>query len=447
MQLPTPPVRAALAAGAVVVAGLGVGLPALAASPPSAPAAAERAHAQRDHDRGRRERARNVVLFVGDGMGGAHRTAIRYYAVGPRGQLAMDRLPEGALVRTDPEDPRTLVTDSAASATAYATGEKTYNGAVGVDAQGNPLPTILEQARRAGKSTGLVTTSQVTDATPAAFGAHVRSRSDQSEIARQYLVHSRPDVILGGGEDWWYPAGAPGAFPDNPREDPSEQSRGTKGNLVAQAEQLGYDYVTSARELRAARGRRVLGLFANEEMFQQRPEGQGDVYQPRVSLPEMTDQALDRLSRNRRGFFLMVEEEAIDEMSHEDNGRLMLRAGQALDRAVDVAREFARTHPDTLVIVGADHECGGLTVEDTGASDESGDGISREDGPFPAAGTDKRFVLDWTTTGHTAADVPFTSEGPGAGELSGTIDNTDVYGAMADAMRLRRTPDPAPPAR
>ncbi len=177
-------------------------------------------------------------------------------------------------------------------ATAFATGHKTFNGGVGVDVNGKAVRTLLEDARRQGKSTGLVTTSQVTDATPAAYGAHVSDRGQQSEIARQFLEVSKPDVILGGGEDYWYPPGTPGGLPDNPPTDPTEASKGDKGNLVEKAKSLGYEYVSTRDGLRKAKGRKLLGLFANEEMFEHREEGHGDLYEPAVPLAEMATKAL-----------------------------------------------------------------------------------------------------------------------------------------------------------
>src|SRR4051794_13127516 len=145
------------------------------------------------------KQARNVIFIQGDGMGIAHRELIRLATKGQNGELAMNTMKYAGFVETDSADPDEAVTDSAAAATAYATGVRTYNGAVGVDRNGKPVRNLLEEARAAGKATGLVTTSQVTDATPAAFGSHVADRSDQSEIARQYLEQTKPDVILGGG--------------------------------------------------------------------------------------------------------------------------------------------------------------------------------------------------------------------------------------------------------
>ena len=179
--------------------------------------------------------ARNVIFIQGDGMGIAHRELIRLATRGKNGSLAMDSLRYAGWTHTDSVDREEAVTDSAAGATAFASGVRTFNGGVGVDAQGRPATTLLERAARAGKSTGLVTTAQVTDATPAAFGAHVRDRAEQSEIARQYLERSRPAVILGGGEDRWLPADDPGAFPDAPPKDPEEKSSSDKGNLIDRA--------------------------------------------------------------------------------------------------------------------------------------------------------------------------------------------------------------------
>src|ERR671920_1753934 len=130
------------------------------------------------------ERAKNVIIFIGDGMGHSHRDLIRYATVGADRQLAMDSMPVAGRSETSPLDPEEFVTDSAAGGTAIATGVKTFNGAVGIDADENPVQSVLERAKRAGKATGLVTDSQVTDATPASFGAHIADRDKQSEIAR-----------------------------------------------------------------------------------------------------------------------------------------------------------------------------------------------------------------------------------------------------------------------
>lgn len=414
------PLRLLAATAAVVSAALTLTLPA------STPAL--------DHGDGP---ARSVIFINGDGMSAAHREAARLYLAGRDGQLVMDRLAVSGQLSTTPHDPA-AVTDSAAAATAWATGVKTRNGAISVDADGRPLPPLGLRAKAAGKSTGLVTTDQVTGASPAAWFAQTADRSAQDEIARQYLEVGKPDVILGGGEDWWLPAGAPGAWPDRPAEDPGEASRGTEGDLIERAEKAGYQHVSTARELaRVTRGK-VLGLFANEEMFQQRPEGRGDVYSPAVDLAAMTAKALDILGANEKGFFLFVEEEGIDEFAHENNGARVLQAMASLDKAVRVARAYVAAHPDTLLVVTGDHDSGGLTVEDASNGGESGGGPPRRDGPFPVRGSALRFVMDWTTTGHTGVDVPVTAEGPLSALFTGKHPNTHVHEVLSRVLASHR---------
>lgn len=375
--------------------------------------------------------AKSVIFINGDGMSAAHREAARLYLDGLNGQLTMDKLPVSGQLTTSPHDPKATVTDSAAAATAWSTGVKTYNGAIGVDAKGRSLPILGQQAKAAGKSTGLVTTSQVTDASPAAFFAHTTDRARQDDIALQYITKSKPDVILGGGEDWWLPAGTPGAWPDKPAEDTTEESKGTKGNLVKKAQAAGYQYVSDAKGLAHARRGKLLGLFGNEEMFQQQAEGEGDVYRPAVDLATMTRKALDTLSTNKKGFFLMVEEEGIDEFAHHNNGTRVLQAMASLEKAVKVARDYVAAHPDTLLVITGDHDCGGLTVEDAVADDETGTAPSTEDGPFPVKGSDHTFVMDWATTEHTGADVPVTAVGPLAEQFTGKHPNTHVHDVLA----------------
>ncbi len=414
------------------------GLAALAAAGAGFAAGGPHGHDDRGDREPQRERARNVIFIQGDGMGLSHREAIRLATVGKDGELAMDSLEYAGWTTTDSADPEEAVTDSAAGATAFASGVRTYNGAVGVDASGARVPTLLEAAKRAGKATGLVTTAQVTDASPAAFGAHVPDRADQSEIARQYLEESRPDVILGGGEDWWYPAGDPGQWPDAPATDPTEASRGTAGNLVEQAQEAGYTYVSDAEGLASADGRPLLGLFANQEMFEQRNEGEGDLYEPAVPLTDMTAKALDVLSRDRDGFFLFVEEEGIDEFAHRSNATRTIQAGQALDTTVALALEFQAEHPDTLVLVVGDHATGGLAIENVDDADESGEAPTTEDGPYPLAGSDLQFTVDWTTGAHTGEATPITAQGPGASALGEAQQNVDVYDDVLRAMLGQR---------
>ena len=393
--------------------------------------------------------ARNVILLIGDGMGQAHRFAAQLLAAGSHSRLAMDRLPHLGQMGTMPADPTTFVTDSAAAATAIATGVKAHNGSVSIDPNGRERTTILELARASGRSAGLVSTCQITDATPAAFAAHVPHRVDQSEVARQYIERAQVDVILGGGAAHWFPYGA--ALPPALQRGGAWCGIGTAGDLIARARELGYEFIADAAGLQRSRQRRaqepgaqLLGLFAAQEFFNQAEEGLGAVYDPPVSLADLTSTAIGVLSRNPNGFFLMVEESAIDRMAHRNNAPLTLKGVLELDRAVQVALAFAERTPDTLVVVTADHECGGLAVagsEDQPYPYEPGGGLldtllAGEDGPFPVADATYGFVLGWATTGHTAASVPVSAIGPGSELLSGSIENTDLFHVMAHAMDL-----------
>jgi alkaline phosphatase len=393
--------------------------------------------------------ARNVILLIGDGMGQAHRYAAQLLAAGRNGRLAMDRLPYVGQMGTTSGDTTSFVTDSAAAATAIATGAKTLNGSVSMDIRGQERTTILELAKASGRSVGLVSTCQITDATPAAFAAHVPHRADQSEVARQYIERTRVDVILGGGAAHWYPWGA--TLPAALTADTPCRGIGSDGDLVALAREIGYEFVADGAALRATLDRRrrdpagpLLGLFAAQEFFVQTAEGFGAVYDPPVALADLTSAAIEILDQNPRGFFLMVEESAIDRMAHRNNAPLMLKGVLELDRAVQVALAFSQRVPDTLIVVTADHECGGLAVagsEDQPYSYEPGGGLldtmlAGEDGPFPVADADYGFVVGWATTGHTAAPVPITSTGPGAEGLTGAIENTDLFPIMTEAMDL-----------
>jgi alkaline phosphatase len=359
--------------------------------------------------------AKSAILFIGDGMGPVQRQAARL-SNGRHG-LAMDALPVRGLVHTGCADPAVEATDSAAAATALATGVKTNNGMIGMSPSGEVLPTILELAKRAGKATGLVTTCQVTDATPAAFAAHVPDRRDQSEIARQFIEESAVDLILGGGADWWRPAGERRHFPSHPLDDPAAAGLSRHGDLIARARARGYRTALDPVELDAPAHSGTLGLFANQELFRQARAGEGDHYDPPVRLEALTAAAIRILSRHPGGFFLMVEEAAIDRMGHYNN-RLAIKGVHELDRAVALGSAYAEETEETLVVVTADHECGGLGLDDAGAEPE-----------LPAS-------LCWATTSHTAESVPLNAVGPGAAALAGEYENTHVFTALVAALGL-----------
>ncbi|UCF10231.1 MAG: alkaline phosphatase [Candidatus Bipolaricaulota bacterium] len=357
-----------------------------------------------------------VILLIGDGMGEAQRTAARWSSVGSSGDLSMDLLEiQDGWLKTAPAFG--VVTDSAAAATAMATGRKTLNGRIGMDRDGNPLPTILELARDAGKATGLITTVQLTHATPAAFAAHVPTRSMRSTIASQ-MIEARVDVLLGGGEDDFLPLGTTGCHPGH-------GSRLDGRNLVDEAREHGTAIVCTWDDLQTATwtdepARPVLGLFADSAL----PEPSTP------SLAEMTQAALEALSKDADGFFLMVEGGQIDWECHDSDAAGAIASTLSFDAAVAVAIDFAEGYPDTLVIVTADHETGGMELH-TEATGRRG-----EDGPFSMPdGT--AFYVTWTTDGHTATDVRVSASGPMADRLLGTHGNTYLFTVMAEALGIR----------
>ena len=320
--------------------------------------------------------ARSVILISGDGMGPAHIEAARR----DRSGLELDRLAErGRMVTGPPADGDETVADSAAAATAWSTGTRTTNGSVGVDPDGDPLPTFGRAAEAAGRATGLVTTAAVTDASPAAFFASVPDRTLDARIARQYVDGGGPDVILGGGRDVW-----------------------SSDDLLDRARAAGYRYADDAEALAAAGDGKVLGLFANREVWKS-SRGRAP------SLATLTTAALGRLSADPDGFFLFVEEERVDEASHANDDDAMLAAMRNLDEAVGVARRFADANPETLLIVTGDHETGGLSVDDAG--------------------------LRWSTGDHTDVPPPVLAVGPGSDELAGEWPNTRLHDALTAAIQ------------
>ncbi len=352
-------------------------------------------------------RVRAIILFIGDGMGEAQRTAARWMVGGLEGRLAMDAFPFQGWARTASAD--SPITDSAAAATAIATGVKTDNGKIGVDPTGVRLTTILERAKARGMAVGLVTTTHVTHATPAAFAAHVESRREMTEIARQ-MVALGVDVLLGGGEDEFLPSTATGCYPE-----PGERADGR--DLIAEAVAAGYTYVCDAAGLEAvdpAAVSRLLGLFADEGM--RRP------FAP--SLAQMTRKAIEILSRDPDGFFLMVEGGQIDWAGHLNDAAWAISDTVGLDEAVAVASDYVAGARDVLIIVTADHETGGMQVSLT----------EGEQGPFYMPdGTP--FYVSWRTVGHTGVDVPTSARGAWGCLLNGTYENTAIHAVMQMALR------------
>ena len=237
------------------------------------------------------------------------------------------------------------VTDSAAAASAMATGVKVANGVVSIAPDGRSLPTVMEAAKAQGKRIGLVTTATIYDATPAAFSVHAKSRDDSQALVDQYLA-LEPDVLMGGGAEYFLPEGV------------SRGRRKDGRDIIAAFRARGYEVVRNTAQLHAAAGAKLLGLFADEFMAFEIDRDPAN----EPTTAEMAAVALNALSKNGpNGFVLLVENENVDTAGHANDAAPLMRALWAFDDAVKVALEFQRNSPDTLVIVTGDHETGGFS--------------------------------------------------------------------------------------
>lgn len=315
---------------------------------------------------------KNIILFIGDGMGLAQVTAGKV----AKGKLEMERCPVTGLITT--RSANALVTDSAAAATALSTGVKTRNGSLGVDENGNPLKNVMEAAKGKGKSTGVAVACSLTHATPAGFMVHVSNRKLDPEIAEQ-IAASDVDVLFGGGLDYFQPY-----LPELQKKMPVVFSTEEFRNL-------------GTPEKAAALLYPVHPPWAAER---------------ELSLKELTQKAIGILSQDKDGFFLMVEGSQIDWACHKNDGTNVVSEVVNFDNAVGAGLDFANQDGQTLVIVTADHETGGFAV---------------------LGGSVKNQTVDRTGFvygEHTASMVPLFAYGPGSAVFSGIHDNTDVGKTM-----------------
>lgn len=361
-----------------------------------------------------------VILFVGDGMGLAQREAARLAAYGPAGRLAMDQLDQISLITTSSAN--ALTTDSAAGATAWSTGHKTTNKFLAVGPDSVSLKTILEYARDAGYGTGLVTSTTLTHATPAAFAAHVADRGAEAQIA-ELMLATRPQVMLGGGRIYWAHRSQPGSKRQDERD------------LLAEARSAGYEVVQTAAELARidlSQPRQLLGLFADGQMTY-RYDRQGD---QEPDLAVMTRAAIEVLDHHERGFFLMVEGGRIDHACHDNDANRAVWEAIAFDEAVAEGIAYARRKNDTLVIVVADHETGGMSV---GTACYDGFHPIPRQGIYPEHGLrlDSLLCIGWTTKGHSAIPVIAGALGPGSRHFRGIKENTDLFPIMMETLNLK----------
>ncbi|MDD7586198.1 MAG: alkaline phosphatase [Corynebacterium glucuronolyticum] len=424
--------------------------------------------------------AKNVILLIGDGMGDSEITVARNYAEGAGGFFkGIDALPvtgQYTHYSLDKDGKPNYVTDSAASGTAWATGTKSYNGAISVDIHGEAHETLLEKAKKAGKATGNVSTAEIEDATPAVQAAHVAARKcygpedaekcgddlkangGKGSISEQ-IVDTRADITLGGGSK---------AF----------NQKTPEGKTVLDlAKEQSYQLPTTAAELdkitEANQDKPVLGLFSEGNMpvrwegpkaekygylqeaatCTDNPERTADI----PTLAAMTEKAIDVLKDDEDGFFLQVEGASIDKQDHNANPCGQIGETVDLDEAVQKALEFAKTDGETLVIVTVDHshtsqvigtknnkdiqelaEDNDITFEE--ARDIVYPGLSRnlttKDGATMSVGYATSENSDIESQGHTGAQLRIAAFGPGAANVAGLTDQTDLHFTIAEALGL-----------
>ncbi len=339
-----------------------------------------------DHQQQEPPVVKNIILLIGDGMGLTQISSAIY----TERKIALERFPVIGFQKTYSAD--NLVTDSAASATAIACGQKTKNNSIGIDPNGQPCKTILEEAGEKGLATGLVVTSSIVHATPASFIAHQPSRNFYENIAAD-IAASNVDLFIGGGKQFF------------------DRRNNDDRNLVKELEEKGvavYDYFRdNILKVSPSVEKRFAFFTADNQPL---PAFQGRDY-----LPYATRMSLEYLSkRSEKGFFLLVEGSQIDWSCHANQGAPLLSEMEDFDNAILQAFAFAKKDGHTLVIVTADHETGGLAIN-------------------PGSQM-KRLNLKFTTNGHTASMVPVFAYGPGSELFYGIYENTAIYDKMKEAL-------------
>lgn len=331
-------------------------------------------------------RPRNLILMIGDGMGFSQLMGARASLVGPNGRLTIERFPETAWSATHSRD--RMYTDSAAGATALAGGEKTDPGRVGTDSQGAPLTSLYEKARERGLAVGTLTDSMIFDATPASFLAHRESRREYLGIAEDALALA-PEVLIGETRR-------------------SMEESEAWAEMWRRFDGAGYHRLDSKTRAPSTEAP-LLGLYPAGSIASRDADRQAP------TLAELTRMALNRLARDSEGFVLLVETEETDSGGHNGDFDRTVAGIEALDEAAKVAVSFAQSRgDDTLIVVTADHETGGLALllgEDQGAPN-----------------------VRWATSNHSSEPVPVLAYGPGSRAFRGVLDNTEVGRLLAEML-------------
>ena len=400
--------------------------------------------------------AKNIILLIGDGMGDSEITAARNYAEGAGGYFkGIDALPLTGQYTHYALDKKTgkpdYVTDSAASATAWTTGVKTYNGALGVDIHENPHTTILEMAKAAGLATGNVS--------PAALVSHVTSRKcygpsvtsekcpgnalekgGKGSITEQ-LLNARADVTLGGGAKTFAETATAGEW----------QGKTLREQALARGYQIVSDAASLAAVTQAGQDKPLLGLFAEGNMpvrwHGPKASYHGNLDKPAVTctpnpqrnetvptLAQMTDKAIELLSKNEKGFFLQVEGASIDKQDHAANPCGQIGETVDLDEAVQRALEFAKKDGNTLVIVTADHAHSSQIVAPDTKAPGLTQALNTKDGAVMAISYGNS---EEDSQEHTGSQLRIAAYGPNAANVVGLTDQTDLFYTMKAALGLQ----------
>lgn len=330
------------------------------------------------------DKPKNVIMLIGDGMGLSQISTAFYYKNGPSN---FEQFKSIGFIKTSSTSSK--VTDSAAGATAFASGKKTYNGAVGVDADTLSIPTIIEELEAKNYKTGLISLSTITHATPACYYAHVKSRNMHEEIAEQ-LANSEVDFFAGAGLKF---------FTD----------RSDKKNLFEDMKLKGFE-MDSVSLSTSVDINKKYGFLLEEEEMPAKHISRGDFH------PKATQLALDYLSQSKDGFFLMSEGSFIDWAGHQNNAEMLVAEQLDFDDVLAVVLDFAKKDKNTLVVVTADHETGGVAL--TGGE------------------TPDKLSLKFNTKHHTAALIPIFAYGPGSENFQGIYENNDVYHKIKKLLAL-----------
>jgi len=327
-----------------------------------------------------------IIFIIGDGMG---LTQISSLYV-DKTITNFERFKTIGLVKTGSATHK--ITDSAAGATAYSTGKKTYNYAIGVNKDTVPEITLIEQLKEKGFNTGIVVTSSVTHATPAAFFAHVADRNLEEEIAT-FLPNSKIDFIAGGGLKFF-------------------TKRKDKNNLLDSLNSKGYDTYLSETTvpIRLNKEKPQVMLLAENGMPTML-KGRGSY------LPDYTQKALEYLTEKNNPFFLLIEGSQIDWAGHLNDSNYLLEEMQDFDQTLGKVLDYSEKHPNTLVIVTADHETGGFSIASIKENYN-------------------KLQYLFTTKGHTSAMVPVFAVGPGSEQFSGIMENTDIHARILQLLKI-----------